>query len=86
VTVSWQGGEPTLMGLDFYRKAMALEEKYRRPEMTFLNTMQTNGTLLDDEWCEFFVEHDFLIGLSIDVSGERYVDLELEALGMMKRD
>jgi uncharacterized protein len=66
VTVAWQGGEPTLMGLDFYRKAMALEEKYRRPGMTFLNTMQTNGTLLNDDWCEFFKEHNFLIGLSID--------------------
>nr|HMQ55672.1 radical SAM protein [Anaerolineae bacterium] len=58
VTVAWQGGEPTLMGLDFYRKAMALEEKYRRPGMTFLNTMQTNGTLLNDEWGEFFKEHN----------------------------
>ncbi len=66
VTVAWQGGEPTLMGLDFYRKAMDLEEKYRRPGMTFLNTMQTNGTLLNDEWCEFFKEHNFLIGLSVD--------------------
>ena len=66
VTVAWQGGEPTLMGLDFYRKAMALEEKYRRPGMTFLNTMQTNGTLLNDEWGEFFKEHNFLIGLSLD--------------------
>ena len=66
VTISWQGGEPTLIGLDFYRKAMVLAEKYRRPGMTFLNTMQTNGTLLNDEWCEFFKEHNFLIGLSID--------------------
>ncbi len=66
VAVSWQGGEPTLMGLDFYRRAMELEEKYRRPGMTFLNTMQTNGTLLDDEWCVFFKEHNFLIGISID--------------------
>jgi uncharacterized protein len=66
VTISWQGGEPSLMGLDFYRQAMELEEKYRRPGMTFLNTMQTNGTLLNDDWCEFFKEHNFLIGLSID--------------------
>ena len=66
VTIAWQGGEPTLMGLDFYRKAMALAEKYRRPGMTFLNTMQTNGTLLDDAWGEFFKEHSFLIGISID--------------------
>ena len=66
VTVAWQGGEPTLMGVDFYRKAIAYQEKYRRPGMTFENTMQTNGTLLDDEWCEFFKENDFLIGISID--------------------
>ncbi|MDH3675924.1 MAG: anaerobic sulfatase maturase [Anaerolineae bacterium] len=66
VTIAWQGGEPTIMGLDFYRKAMDLAEKYRRSGMTFLNTMQTNGTLLDDEWCEFFKEHNFLIGLSVD--------------------
>ena len=66
VTVAWQGGEPTLMGLGFYRKAIELEERYRKPGMTFLNTMQTNGTLLDDEWCAFLAEHDFLVGISID--------------------
>lgn len=66
VTVAWQGGEPTLMGVDFYRRAIAYQEQYRRPGMTFENTMQTNGTLLNDEWCEFFLENDFLIGLSID--------------------
>ncbi len=66
VTVAWQGGEPTLMGLDFFRNAIELQEKYRKPGMTFENTMQTNGTLLDDEWCEFLAEHDYLVGLSID--------------------
>ncbi len=66
VTVAWQGGEPTLMGVDFYRKAIAYQEKCRRPGMIFENTMQTNGTLLDDEWCQFFKENDFLIGISID--------------------
>ncbi len=66
VTVAWQGGEPTLMGLEFYRKVMELEEKYRKPGMSFLNTMQTNGTLLTDDWCEFFAEYDYLIGISID--------------------
>ena len=66
VAVAWQGGEPTLMGVDFYRKAIELENRYRRPGMTFLNTMQTNGTLLTDEWCEFFAENNFLIGISID--------------------
>ncbi len=66
VTVAWQGGEPTIMGVDFYRRAVAYQEKYKKPGMTFENTMQTNGTLLDDEWCEFFKEHDYLIGLSLD--------------------
>lgn len=66
VTVAWQGGEPTLMGLDFYRRAIELENQYRRPGMTFQNTMQTNGTLLNDAWCAFFKENNFLIGISID--------------------
>jgi uncharacterized protein len=66
VTVAWQGGEPTLMGVDFYRRSIELQDKYRRPGMEFLNTMQTNGTLLNDEWCEFFKENDYLIGISID--------------------
>jgi len=66
VSISWQGGEPTLMGLDFYRRAVATAEKYRRPGMTFLHTMQTNGTLLDDDWCAFFKENNFLLGVSID--------------------
>jgi len=66
VTVAWQGGEPTLMGVGFYRRAIELQEKYRRPAMTFENTLQTNGTLIDDEWCEFFRENNFLIGISID--------------------
>ena len=66
VNIAWQGGEPTLMGLDFFRRAMSLVEKYRRPGMRFLHTLQTNGTLLDDEWAAFFKEHDFLIGISID--------------------
>ena len=66
VTVAWQGGEPTLMGVDFYQRAIELEEKYRRPGMTFENTLQTNGILLNDEWCKFFNENDFLIGISID--------------------
>jgi uncharacterized protein len=66
VTVAWQGGEPTLMGLEFYRRAIEYQKRYARPGMTFENTMQTNGTLLDDEWCEFFKENDYLIGISID--------------------
>ncbi|MGZ9274320.1 MAG: anaerobic sulfatase maturase [Nitrospira sp.] len=66
VNIAWQGGEPTLMGLAFFRRAMAHAERHRRPGQSLLHTMQTNGTLLDDEWCAFFKQHDFLIGLSID--------------------
>ena len=66
VTFAWQGGEPTLMGLDFFRRALALQEKYRAPGMTIKNAFQTNGVLLDDEWCAFFHEHNVLIGLSLD--------------------
>jgi uncharacterized protein len=54
------------MGLDFFRKAIAYQEKYRKPGMTFENTLQTNGTLLTDEWCEFFKDNNYLIGLSLD--------------------
>ena len=66
VTVAWQGGEPTLMGIDFFRRAIEYQNKYRKPGMTFENTMQTNGTLLSDKWCEFFRANNFLIGISID--------------------
>lgn len=66
VNIAWQGGEPTLMGLDFFRHSLDLVEKYRRPGMRFLHTMQTNGTLLDDAWAEFFKKHNFLIGISLD--------------------
>ena len=65
VSIAWQGGEPTLMGLDFFRRSVELASRYadgRRIEYT----IQTNGTLLDDEWAAFFREHDFLVGLSID--------------------
>jgi uncharacterized protein len=66
VTVSWQGGEPTLMKLDFFRHSVELVEKFRRPGQTVQHTFQTNGILLDDEWCAFFKEHNFLVGLSVD--------------------
>jgi uncharacterized protein len=66
VTVAWQGGEPTLMKLEFFKLAVELVEKYRRPQQTVQHTFQTNGLLLDDEWCAFFKQHDFLVGLSCD--------------------
>ncbi len=66
VTFAWQGGEPTLMGLDFYRKAIEFQKRYRKPGMRIQNAFQTNGTLLDDDWCQFFKQNDFLVGLSLD--------------------
>jgi len=66
VTVAWQGGEPTLMGLEFFQRSVELVDKHKRPGQTVAYTMQTNGTLLDDEWCAFFKEHNYLVGISID--------------------
>lgn len=66
VTFAWQGGEPTLRGLEFFRKAVALQLKHARPGMTISNALQTNGVPLDDEWCRFLKEHGVLVGLSLD--------------------
>ena len=66
LNIAWQGGEPTLMGIDFFRRAIVYVEKYRKPGQSVLHTIQTNGTLLTDEWCAFFSEHRFLVGLSVD--------------------
>lgn len=65
VTFNWHGGEPLVMGLDFYRKAIELEHRYSG-EKIVRNTIQTNGTLINAEWASFFKEHDFLVGVSID--------------------
>lgn len=66
ITIAWQGGEPTLMGLDFFRRAITLVHKYKRPGMTLEHTIQTNGILLNEEWCEFLRTNNFLVGLSVD--------------------
>jgi uncharacterized protein len=66
VTVAWQGGEPTLMGLDFFRRAVEIERTLAPAGVQVENTIQTNGVLLDDEWAVFLREHGFLVGLSLD--------------------
>jgi uncharacterized protein len=65
-TISWQGGEPTLMGLGFFRRAVEIAERYRPPGMRIQHTIQTNGTRITAEWARFFREHDVLVGLSMD--------------------
>jgi len=96
-TFAWQGGEPTLMGVDFYRKALAFQEKYRKPGSINHNAFQTNGTTINDEWGQFFHEHNFLIGISldgpqglhdayrVDKSGQPTFDRVIESLEILKR-
>jgi len=65
VTFTWQGGEPTLMGLEFFRKAIDLQKKYAGGK-TIENAFQTNGTRLNEDWCKFFADNNILVGISID--------------------
>ncbi|HEX2950079.1 MAG TPA: anaerobic sulfatase maturase [Armatimonadota bacterium] len=66
VIFGWQGGEPLMMGLDFFRRALALQTQYARPGQHVQNALQTNATLVTDEWAQFFAEHNFLVGVSLD--------------------
>lgn len=97
VTFAWQGGEPTLMGLEFFELAVELQEKYREPGMTIHNALQTNGTTLDDAWGSFLHQHNFLIGLSldgprelhdyyrVDKGGQPTFDQVMTGLGFLKK-
>lgn len=67
---AWQGGEPTLMGLSFFKKVVALQKEYGWPGQVVSNAIQTNGILLDDQWCKFLGEYKFLIGISLDGPAE----------------
>ncbi len=71
ITFTWHGGEPTLTGIEFYRKAIELQKRYVPKGKTVWNNLQTNGLLLDDAWCRFLKEHRFSVGISID--GTRFV-------------
>jgi uncharacterized protein len=66
VGFAWQGGEPTLMGVDFFESAVQLQKEYGREGQQVSNTLQTNGLLLDERWCRFFHDNNFLLGISID--------------------
>jgi uncharacterized protein len=66
IRFSWHGGEPTLLGLDYFRKILALQQKHQPAEQRIANGMQTNGTLLDEAWCRFLADEGFYVGLSLD--------------------
>ena len=70
ISYAFQGGEPTLRGLDFFRKVMEYQKLYNRRGIRVSNAFQTNGYALDDDWCRFFAQHRFLVGLSVDGTKE----------------
>ncbi len=84
---AWQGGEPSLMGLDFYKKAVELQQKYAVSNRDACNSLQTNAILFDDEWCTFLSENRFLVGISIDGPKELhdYYRLDLGDHGTFER-
>ena len=96
VTFCWHGGEPLLSGIDFFRKALKLQRKYADGRKVF-NTLQTNGTKVDENWCCFFRDNEFLVGISIDgprdihdgyrksKSGNSTFDSVLRAISLFKR-
>ncbi|GEA59104.1 anaerobic sulfatase maturase [Vibrio comitans] len=66
IVFTWHGGEPTILGLEYFEKVVELQAKYSPKHSTIVNDLQTNGTLLNDKWCQFFKKHNFFVGLSID--------------------
>jgi uncharacterized protein len=66
IRFSWHGGEPTVLGLDYFRKIVALQRKHQLPDRRIANGIQTNGTLLDEDWCRFLTAEGFAVGLSLD--------------------
>jgi uncharacterized protein len=95
IKIGWQGGEPTLMGLDFFREVVEIERRHARPGDCFGNSLQTNGVVLNEEWCEFLAANRFLVGLSVDgpedlnavrrfPSGRPAFDVAMRALDLLK--
>jgi uncharacterized protein len=96
-TFGFQGGEPTLRGLEFYKKVVVLQKQYNKNNLQIGNALQTNGLLLHDEWAEFFRQERFLVGLSIDgtasvhnknrvdVKGEGTLRRAMDAAALLKR-
>ncbi len=78
ITFAWQGGEPTLLGLEFFRHVVKIQQEFRPAGTRIVNTLQTNGILLDDAWCEFFAAEKFLVGLSIDGPAELHNEFRVD--------
>jgi len=72
IRFSWHGGEPTALGLDFFRRAVELQREHLPPRRSIANGIQTNGTLLDEAWCRFLAEEGFAVGLSMDGPAEMH--------------
>ena len=80
VLFTWHGGEPLMRSIDFYKKALTLQKKYARGRRID-NVIQTNGTMLTDEWCEFFAQNNWLVGISIDGPQEYHDHYRLTSTG-----
>jgi len=85
--IAFQGGEPTLVGLDFYKKLIEFEHKHNVKNVRITHAIQTNGMLIDDKWASFFADHNFLVGLSIDgdLNNHDYFRLDAQAESSHKR-
>jgi len=82
ILFSWHGGEPTVLGLDYFRRIVELQRKHRPPGREILNGIQTNGTLLDEDWCRFLATEKFSVGLSLDGTRELHDAYRIDKQGM----
>lgn len=86
ITFAWQGGEPTLLGVDFFRRAVELQRRHAPPGVRVANSFQTNGTLIDDEWAAFLAENEFLVGISLDGPRDLHDAYRTDAAGASSFD
>ena len=81
ITFNWHGGEPTVLPMEFYERALYLQRRFRRPGQQLINTVQTNATLLDSDWVNFFTSNGFAIGVSVDGPAEVHDSLRVDQSG-----